>query len=176
MYKSLLKVPHDRIAVFIGEHGVTRKLLEEKLTITLSINSATGDVEFSSEDSLVVYTAERVLRAIARGFTPDQALILLKDTVAFELLDLYDFLGKSHKKLVRFRSRLIGTDGKIRKKLENVSGTSIVVYGKTVGIIGDFVVVGLVRRAVEGLLSGMSHGAVLRWLKKQMNEGSSEEL
>ena len=72
--------------------------------------------------------------------------------------------------MIRIRARVIGEGGKTREYIEKLTETHIVIYGKTVGIIGNYEVVGLVRRAFEGLLSGQRHSTVYTWLEKNVKE------
>ena len=65
------------------------------------------------------------------------------------------------------KSRLIGTDGKTRKTVELLSNTKIVIYGKTISIIGDYINVGVARKAIELLLIGKTHATVYKWLEGQ---------
>ena len=64
----------------------------------------------------------------------------------------------------------MGQEGKSRATLEELTGTNICVYGKTIGIIGPFDALVLARRAVESLLSGSLHTPVYRWLEKRRGE------
>jgi ribosomal RNA assembly protein len=51
-----------------------------------------------------------------------------------------------------------------------MTGVKIVVYGKTVSLIGELEKVNLVKRAVEMLLSGSLHSTVYRLLEKQAHK------
>jgi ribosomal RNA assembly protein len=163
-----VKVPQDRVAVLIGKAGVTKKLLMSKLKVHLDIDSDEGVVLLSANDGLDLMIAKDVVKAIARGFNPEVALELLKEGNFFDLIDLADYLGKSQNKMQRVRSRIIGSEGKARRHLSNISGVEIVVYGKTVGLIGESQRVRLVHRAIETLLSGSKHGYVYKWIDEEI--------
>ena len=75
--------------------------------------------------------------------------------------------------MVRLRSRIIGTGGKARKNVEELTNTNVVIYGKTIGIIGDYEAVRLARRAFESLLSGSRHSTVYSWLEKQRKKNKA---
>lgn len=165
-----LKIPKERVGVLIGEKGRDKRRIQKRLDVKLDITSD-GEVIISGKDGLNLFIAENVVKAIGRGFNPDIALMLQKDEYAFELIDITDFSGKSQKKLVRLRGRLIGSDGKARRIVEDLSETAISVFGKTVGIIGLINNVAISRKAVESLLSGSQHSTVYKWLEKQRRDG-----
>jgi len=64
------------------------------------------------------------------------------------------------------KSRLIGTEGKTRKMIENCSGCSVSVYGKTVSIIGRYNQISMAREAINMILRGSKHSNVYRFLQE----------
>ena len=162
-----VKIPKERIAVLIGEKGTIKRRIEKKAKVTLEIDSKEGDVIIEG-DSLGVYETVNVVKAIGRGFNPNVAELLFNEKYAFELIDIIEFTGKSEKKRTRMKGRLIGEGGKSRKYIEKITETHIVVYGKTVAIIGELESVGLAKQALEMLLEGSPHASVFRWLEKKI--------
>ena len=73
------------------------------------------------------------------------------------------------------RARLIGSQGKARKSIEVLTNTEIVVYGKTVGIIGSQEDVFLGKQAIVNLLQGSKHGNVYAYIDKQKRLKSAYE-
>ncbi|RME78612.1 RNA-processing protein [Candidatus Woesearchaeota archaeon] len=171
-----LKVPKDRIAVLIGTKGSTKRKIEQITHAKIDIDSDEGDVILSGTDSLGLFTAREVIRAIARGFNPEIALLVLKPEYSLEIINMQDFIGKSKKSLERVRARVIGTEGKTRKFIEDATETYIVIYGKTIGIIGEIEKVTLARQAIETLLTGSPHAGVYRWLDKKRKEMRRDEV
>ena len=174
-YMHELKVPRDRIAVIIGKNGETKKRLEQETETRIEVDSKEGDVFINGEDAIKLYCSREVVKAIARGFSPDNALKLLKDNYVFELVDLRDFV-KSKDHMQRLRGRVIGSKGKSRSTIEELTETNICVYGKSIGIIGDATNVALAKRAVESLLEGSTHAKVYGWLEKNRAELKRKEL
>ncbi len=166
-YTYAIKIPKERIAVLIGQKGASKKDLEECTNSKINVNSEEGDVNIEGEDSLRVYNLREIIKAIARGFNPEIAKLLLKQDYAFELINLPDFLGKSTKKIIRMKGRVIGSEGKARKVIEHLTDTYISVYGKTIGIIGFFEDVADAKRAIESLLEGSPHSTIFKWLEKK---------
>ena len=161
-----VRVPKDRVAVVIGKEGATRKELVSKLKIHIFVDSEEGIVTLKSDDGLKLMIAKDIIKAIARGFNPEIALKLLNEDYFLDVVDITDFVGDRKSQFDRVRARLIGREGKARKTLAAISDTDVVVYGKTVAIIGKNQFVVLARRAVETLIFGNKHGSVYKWLEE----------
>ena len=162
-----LKIPKERIAVLIGEKGNEKKRIQKRTNTKIIISSKEGDVLIEGEDSIDVMITRNIVKAVGRGFNPDVALALTNEENSFELINIHDFIGKSKNQEGRVKARVIGTDGRCRKKIENLTHTSIVVFGKTVGIIGKIEYVDLARRALEKLINGSPHNKVYKWIEIQ---------
>ena len=168
-FEYILKIPKERVAVLIGKKGEAKKQIELALKIHIDVDSKEGDVVITGEDALNVYTAREIIRAIGRGFNPDIAQQLLKVDFGFDLININEY-AKTKKDMERLKGRVIGQEGKSRATLEELTGTNICVYGKTVGIIGPFDSIVVARRAIESLLSGSLHSGVYRWIEKRKKE------
>ena len=175
MYQYEIKIPKDRIAVLIGTNGETKKQIEKTTKSKLDIDSKEGDVFISGDDSLGLICARDIIKAVGRGFNPEIALRLTKQDYCFESLDLSDF-ARNLKDMVRIRGRIIGTKGKSRKIIEELTETSISVYGKTVGIIGEIDKVATAKQAIESLLNGSPHSKVYLKLERKKKEASRREI
>ncbi|MDD5650764.1 MAG: KH domain-containing protein [Candidatus Nanoarchaeia archaeon] len=165
-----IKIPKERIAVLIGTKGFIKKKIQSKLNVKLTIDSEIGLVTISGEDNLKVYEAKGVIQAIARGFNPDIALILLNEENCFESVDITEYSKNSKSKLIRLRSRVIGRNGYARSYLERLTNCYISVFGKTVSIIGEINDVTIARKGIEHLLRGSKHANVYLWIEKQKKE------
>jgi len=165
-----IKIPKERIAVLIGTKGEMKRLLEEETNSKIFIDSKEGDVRISGSDSLGLFSAREIVRAIARGFSPETALHILKPDYSFELLNISDYIGNSKKTAMRLKARVIGTEGKTRKYIEEMTETNLSIYGKTVGIIGEVEHVMLARRAIENILAGATHSSVYQWLERKKKD------
>jgi ribosomal RNA assembly protein len=164
-----LKIPEERIAVLIGEKGETKKEIEEQTKTKLDI-SKEGEVTIAGRDALLLYTAQDIVKAIARGFNPKTALLLLQTDYAFEIINIKDFSGKSKDDLMRLRGRVIGKEGKARKEIERLTGTYLSVFGKTVAIIGETTAVFNAVQAVNMLLRGSMHRSAFNFLERKKKE------
>ncbi|MCB9358736.1 RNA-processing protein [Candidatus Woesearchaeota archaeon] len=165
-FMNQIKIPQDRIAVLIGKDGETKDEVENRTGCKLDIDSKEGDVSINGVDPLMMFTCAEIVKAIGRGFNPDIALLLTKIDYVLEIISIAEY-AKTQNDMIRIRGRVIGKEGKSRKVIEDLLEVYIVVYGKTVSVIGRGDSVALARRALENLLSGSTHANVYKWLEKQ---------
>ncbi|MBL7051980.1 MAG: RNA-processing protein [Nanoarchaeota archaeon] len=170
MARQEVKIPHERVAVLIGVNGSVKKRIEEKMRVQLFVDSQEGDVVIEGEDSLKVYECVNIIKAIGRGFNPAVAELLFNEDYMFDLINIQDYIGRSKKDMMRIKGRVIGRDGKARQMIEDATDTHIVVYGKTIGFIGEIENVAAARQAMEMLLEGSPHGNVYNWLDNKKRE------
>ncbi len=168
-YSYELKIPLARVAVVIGTSGKVKKEIEEATNTHVQVDSAEGDVFITGDDALGLYTAREVIGAIARGFNPEIAKLLLKQDYASEQINLDDY-AKTKNHEIRLKGRVIGAEGKARKIIEELTESHVSVYGKTITIIGEIENVTACKRAIEKLLGGSQHSTVYRWLEKWRKE------
>ena len=169
-YKAYILVPKDRIGALIGKKGKVKKKIEDLTGVKIMINSKTGevDIDYDEEHGPEAMKAKSIVNAIGRGFSPEKAEKLASDDYYMEIINIQDLVGKSRNALVRQRSRVIGTEGRARKMLEDLTKTDISVYGKTVSIIGPLENVEIAKDAIEMLINGAKHGDVYRYIQKRM--------
>ncbi|MFQ5838408.1 MAG: KH domain-containing protein [Thermoplasmata archaeon] len=172
------RIPMERLGVLIGTEGQTKKRLEELAGVRISIDSATGDVtidEAGCADPALGLKARDVVLAIARGFSEEKAMKLLEDDVFQRILDIKDF-AHSRNRRVQLKGRVIGSGGKTRRLIEELTGANISVYGHTVAVIGSPLQLDIASRAVEMLLQGSEHASVYRYLEKMRPQLRMEEM
>jgi len=169
--EHLARIPKNRIAVLIGKRGSTRKMIEEACGASLHIESNSGDVsviwpEDEVADPIIKMKLPDVIFAIGRGLAPKRAVQLLEDEVFLRMYDIREWVGRQPNQTRRMRSRLIGTNGRIRSLIEELTGTEMAIYGSTVLVIGDQESLALATPAIEGILQGSEHGTVLFGLEQ----------
>jgi len=178
---SFLKIPRERIGVLIGPNGATKKYIERTLSVELEIESETGGVKITltenTEDPSLLFKAKDVINAIGRGFSPELAFRLIRDEEAFlNIIDLRAIFGRSESDIKRVKGRIIGMDGKTRRIIEELTETSVCVYGHTVGLIGDIEQVQAAREAIQMLIRGSLHSTVYRFLHRKRRELKKRKL
>lgn len=168
-----IRIPFERIGVLIGKDGETRKKIEELTQVKLTVNSDLGEVTFNDqdiEDPLTIFKVENIVRAIARGFSPEHAFLLLNDDMDFFVFDIRDYVGNKPTHVHRLKSRVIGTQGKTKRVLEHLTLTNISIYGHTVAIIGNILDIDIAKKAIDKLLSGSKHASVYRYVESTMKK------
>lgn len=172
------RVPEERLAVLIGPGGQTKRMIEEKTTTHLDVDTDSGTVTISSDDTgdpTGAMKARDMALAIGRGFSPERASRLLRDDTYLGVIDIKQITGKKQKaSLWRIRSRLIGTDGKARARLEELSGASVSIFGSTVAVIGQEKQLSSATHAVELLLRGSEHSVVFHLLARMRDDQAAE--
>ena len=166
-----VKIPQDRIGVLIGEGGETLRLIEDRAEVRLNVDSENGSVSVDAVgDPMLALKGPDIVKAIGRGFAPDEALRLLEGDMM--MLDVIDIEAHSRNKndLQRQKGRLSGGGGRTRELLAELTGASVVIYGSTLSSIGGPEQIETVRRAVEMLLDGAPHGAVYSFLEDRKRE------
>jgi ribosomal RNA assembly protein len=166
-----VKVPDDRIGVLIGRGGKTMREIEDRAEVRLDIDSESGKVRIETVgDPVTALKGPEIVKAIGRGFPPEEALELLADEMMmFEIVDI-DAAARNKNDRRRKKGRLIGEDGRTRELMEELTGASVAIYGSTLGIIGGPNQVETVREAAEMLLDGAPHGSVYSFLERKRNE------
>ena len=178
-FEKLIRIPNDRIAVLIGKSGNVKSKIENSCHINLDIDGGTGDVLIHSKgdvEKFQPFKAMEIVTAIARGFSPENAMTLLKGENALHVIDLREFAGKSNANVERIKGRIIGEGGRARKNMENLSGTHISVYGKTVSIIGDASKLHSAVDAISSISNGSLHGAVYSKLEAVNRKEKQEKM
>ena len=178
-YEKVIRIPNDRIAVLIGKSGSVKSKIEELCFVSLDIDGETGEVVIKSigdVENMQPFKAMEIVTAIGRGFSPENALTLLKGENTLHVIDLREFAGKSTANIERIKGRIIGEGGRARRNMENLSSTHISVYGRTVSIIGDASKLRLVVDAISSISSGGMHGAVYDKLEAANRRTKQEKM
>jgi len=166
--RNYIRIPHDRIGVLIGPEGRVKSRIEKTFDVNLIIESESGNVEVvlnpDHSDVSVIFTVANIVKAIGRGFSPTRAIALANEDYDLAIIDLEEVVGASHNAQERIKGRIIGKGGKSRALIEELTETSISVYGSTVAIIGKIEALPSAREAVMMLIRGSFHKTVYNYL------------
>ena len=178
-FEKLIRIPTDRIGVLIGKSGETKSKIEQTCSVKLQVDSDSGETLISGLgkiDDIQPFKAMEIVIAIGRGFSPENAMKLLSGENALHVIDLREFVGKSPAQVERIKGRIIGEGGKARTNMENLSGTKISVYGRTVAVIGSPTQLKLAVNAISSLSGGSMHGVVYSKLEAAKRRNKLEKL
>ena len=163
------RISAERIGVLIGPDGSTKERLQTATGTRIAVDSTTGEVtidESNATDRVLAIKARDIVNAVARGFSEGRAFRLLDDDAYLEVLDIKDF-AHSRNRVAQIRARLIGTRGKTRRLLEELTGVDVSIWGHTIALIGGSFEMAIAREAVFMLLRGSEHKTVYRYLERK---------
>lgn len=166
-----IRIPADRVGTLIGKGGETKKTIENISGIKLEVDTEEGEVivhdDVELEDPVMALKILDVIKAVGRGFNPEKAMRLFEDDEYLELVDIKEAVGDRSSQVARVRGRVIGRNGKTRQLIEDLTGCDVIIYGNTVGIIGNSITLPVAKHAVELLVSGSEHATVYHYLESQ---------
>ena len=176
LYHETIRVPEDRVGVIVGRNGKVRRRVEQLANVKIDVNSegiVTITAPENTENPVLAWKARDMIRAMARGFSPNKALSLIDDDAQLLVISLREVVGSSQSQMKRVAGRIIGENGRTRRVIEQTTETKISVYGRTVGIIGSMDAIVKAKTAIEMLIEGASHTTVFNYLmtKKDYNKG-----
>lgn len=148
-------IPADRIGVF------NRSAIEAIEKESGAKLERKDNIIFVSGEGIEAYATTIVVKAIGRGFSPIRAMKIFQG-MQLEVIKLEGNESNAR----RIKSRIIGTNGKARRKLEHLSNSMISVYGNTVSIIGPPEKIIAAKKAVDMLICGSNHNTVYMFLEK----------
>lgn len=172
--KLYVKIPVERIGAVIGKGGETLKKLMEATKTLITINEIDGIIVIEPASPYTrpidLMKAQDVIKAIGYGFAPDRAFRLLDEDQILIVIDLKDHVKPSLNHLTRVKGRVIGEEGRVRKNLEDMTGTYISVYDDYVAIIGEYDNANIAREAIMMIIEGRQHATVYRYVDRAMRQ------
>lgn len=179
IFEKTILIPVDRVGVLIGKGGSVKAKIEKICSVSVSVDGQTGETVIKGVgevENVMPFKAEEIILAIGRGFSAEKAMRLLKGENSLRVIDLREFAGKSPTQIERIKSRIIGEGGRVRKNVEDLSGASISVYGRTVAIIGEGRELSSAVHAITSLSNGSTHGKVYNSLQESRKKQKIERL
>lgn len=160
---ELIKIPAERVPILLE----TKKRLELQSKANLEVN-IDGEITITGESAEEFFLKD-VIKAIGRGFDPNDAEKLFDEKYILEIIDLKD-LCKNEKDLKRVKGRIIGERGKMKTEIESATESKISVYGRTVGIIAPLDNMHYAHKAVYKIIEGSRLESVFNDLAKYRRE------
>jgi len=163
-----LDIPQERIGVLIGKNGEIKRRLEEEAGVKIHIQpDGLIKVEYSAENPELYFKLKKIAEAISCGFSGEDALRLLDDSLVLRKIDLRDFANESSERMKTLKGRIIGSGGRVWKKIEKLADVKIAIYKYNVGIIGSEENCEIAYRTILKILEGSQFSTVFRYLETQ---------
>lgn len=105
-------------------------------------------------DPFIIIKARDVVKLISRSVPYEQAIRVLQDEVACDVIKIGS-LVRNKEKFIKRRQRLVGPKGTTLKSLELLSNCYILVHGQTVSAIGPHKGLQQVRKVVEDCMKNV---------------------
>ena len=175
-----VRIPKERVGILIGPDGKTKQYIEDKLQVKLQIDtegSVTVILSETATDPSLLLRAKDTVIAIGRGFPPETAFRLIRNEEdIYDMIDLRLIFGRNVSDIKRIKGRIIGTEGKTRKLVEELTEADVVVYGHTIGIIGSFEEADAARNAMQMIIDGCEHHTMYNYLQKKRTELKKQKM
>ncbi|KDQ20596.1 hypothetical protein BOTBODRAFT_26600 [Botryobasidium botryosum FD-172 SS1] len=129
--------------------AVTRALEPHGIACSLDLIHGSMSVRTTRKtyDPYIIVKARDMIKLLARGVAAGQAVKILDDAVACDIIKIGN-LVRNKERFVKRRQRIIGPDGSTLKAIELLTGCYILVQGNTVSVMGPFKALKEVRRIV----------------------------
>lgn len=136
--------------------------IEQKAKVRISVNKNIITVKGSEVNEFIV---GEILRAIDFGFEVEDALLLLNENFVLEFVNIKNHTRRRN--LEEVRSRVIGTEGRAKRTIEELTGAVLVVQENMVGLIVNSEHLDSAVQGIISLIQGAKHGNVFTYLEKQ---------
>ncbi|KAL7628918.1 ribosomal RNA assembly protein krr1 [Parahypoxylon ruwenzoriense] len=136
--------------------GVTKALQQHGIACTLDLVEGCMTVKTTRKtfDPAAILKARDLVKLLARSVPAPQALRILQDDVACDIIKVRN-LVRNKDKFIKRRQRILGPGGQTLKALELLTQTYILVQGNTVSALGPYKGLKEVRRVVEDCMANV---------------------
>lgn len=148
----------------LGRNHQNKKRIEESMNISLEISGSEITIKSRKKDSVAEYITSEILEALSLGFNFEAAIQLKNPDYVLKEINLKNYVKQS--RLETIKGRIIGTQGKAKKVIKNITDVDLALTDNVVAIIGTAEKIEVVSKAVESLIQGSPHSAVYKYLEK----------
>ncbi|KAG6040547.1 ribosomal RNA assembly protein krr1 [Claviceps citrina] len=135
---------------------VTKSLEKHGIACTLDLVEGSMTVKTTRKtfDPAAILNARDLIKLLARSVPAPQAVKILEDGVACDVIKIRNLVG-SKDRFVKRRQRILGPNGTTLKALELLTETYILVHGNTVCTMGGYKGLKEMRRIVEDCMNNV---------------------
>lgn len=141
--------------------ALNKEKIEEKLNVKITIKGKQIEIEGSPVEE---YETRTIIETVEFGFRLKDALRLADESIIFRKIPIKNFTNR--KNMEEVRGRIIGSEGKTKHTLEEISGCAVAIHNNYVGIIGPAEDIEEATTAVINLIKGSKQANVYRFLER----------
>ncbi|KAH8829983.1 ribosomal RNA assembly protein mis3 [Flagelloscypha sp. PMI_526] len=138
--ESYLRQVWAKATAALDSHGIA-------CTLDLIHGSMAVRTTRKTFDPYIILKARDLIKLLARGVNIDQAVKILDDAMACDIIKIGG-LVRNKERFVRRRQRIVGPDGSTLKAIELLTSCYVLVQGSTVAVMGPYKSLKEVRRIV----------------------------
>ncbi|MEW5955261.1 MAG: KH domain-containing protein [Candidatus Micrarchaeota archaeon] len=169
----LVALPKKTLNLLAKNNSKELREVERAAGAKIRLSDEGAEVEAGPDNPGREWEAEQVLAALEAGFPAKHALKLLKEDFYIEKIDLAQAFHGNEAQVTRYKARVIGSEGKAKKKIEELTGAFIAVGDESIAIIGRFEELKAAKEAVMRLLEGAPHSSVFYYLERKKKREES---
>ncbi|NYZ74834.1 hypothetical protein H0O03_01045 [Candidatus Micrarchaeota archaeon] len=169
----LVALPKKTLNLLAKNNREELREVERAAGVKIKLSEEDAEIEAGADNPGSEWEAEQVLLALEAGFPAKQALKLLKEDYFMEKIDLGQAFRGNESQVTRYKARVIGSEGRAKKKIEEITGAFVAVGDESVAVIGKFEELKDAKEAVIRLLEGAPHANVFHFLERKKKREES---
>jgi len=146
----------------IGKVISNKKKLESELKIKITNKGKNIFISGKPENEFI---GLEVMEALDLGFSAERALLLKNPDILLQIINIKNITKKHN--LEAIRARIIGTNGRTLKTVNNLTNCFISLKDNQIGIIGDNEYIEEAVQAMTSLVRGSKQGHVYGRLERE---------
>lgn len=135
--------------------------LKKRLSLKILMEGKKLTIEGAPLDE---YEALNILEAISFGFSAKQAQKLIDADFTFRRTNIKKFTHRTNREIVR--ARIIGKEGKVKKTMETLTNSDIIIKGNEIGIICPTESINYILTALSNLIRGSKQSNIYSFLER----------